>query len=437
MELNKLLGQSLIWRGLYFISLLMVNVFLARYLTAPVAGWVYYLTNIFLFVQILLSLSLQSGITYFASGNIIGVNKLLWLSICWSAVVGLLVLLVSFIYFHFVKDTTLQIELMYALFAFCYVTGMLLTGYVTVLFYTQNDFFLPNFLMTLLSLALVVMIPKNSITAGAIYEDHILYLYFILFILQGISLCIAFAMKNKSFREFSLPTKNENGKLFRYSIVAVAANVIFFLVYRIDYWFVRNNPAVCTDADLGNYIQVSKLGQLLLIIPQIIASVIFPRSASGLQRDELNNTMMIMARLLSRFFLLLMIIVALSGNRLFTFVFGETFDKMFWPFLIIVPGIFSLSVLTLLSAYFSGKGNVRVNLNGAIIALVFMLVGDYFLVPLYGITAAAAVSTVSYSINVGYSLLQFYKDYSINVFEFFRWRKTDYHWLKSLLKRNN
>ena len=76
----------------------------------------------------------------------------------------------------------------------------------------------------------------------------------------------------------------------------MAANIVFFLVYRVDYLFVNASP-VCTAADLGNYIQVSKLGQLLLIIPQIIASVIFPRTASGIERKELNNTLMIMARL--------------------------------------------------------------------------------------------------------------------------------------------
>ena len=64
-------------------------------------------------------------------------------------------------------------------------------------------------------------------------------------------------------------------------LTALAANVVFFLVYKVDYMFVNYSP-VCTAADLGNYIQVSKLGQMMLIIPQIIASVVFPRTASGM-----------------------------------------------------------------------------------------------------------------------------------------------------------
>ena len=122
---------------------------------------------------------------------------------------------------------------------------------------------------------------------------------------------------------------------------------------------------VCTAADLGNYIQVSKLGQMMLIIPQIIASVVFPRTASGIDRMKINNAIMMIARLFSQLFLLAFIITALFGDRIFIMLFGETFNKMQLPMLVIIPGIFSLSVLVLLSAYFSGKGKIKINLHGA------------------------------------------------------------------------
>ena len=104
--------------------------------------------------------------------------------------------------------------------------------------------------------------------------------------------------------------------------------------------------------------------------------------------------------------------------------------------LIIIPGIFTLSVSALLSAYFSGKGNVKVNLYSAIIALSVMLLGDYFFVLPYGIIAAAIVSTLSYLIDLIYLLFQFYKDYSISWVEFVRWERKDYKILFNLLKRD-
>jgi len=106
------------------------------------------------------------------------------------------------------------------------------------------------------------------------------------------------------------------------------------------------------------------------------------------------------------------------------------------PMLILIPGIFSLSLLALLSAYFAGKGKIKVNLYAAIIGLIVMVTGDFIFVPRYGILAAAVVSTVSYMTNTGFSMWHFHREYSIHWIEFFKWKKTDYNWLLSLLKLN-
>jgi O-antigen/teichoic acid export membrane protein len=265
------------------------------------------------------------------------------------------------------------------------------------------------------------------------HEGIVLNLYFLVYILQGFFLAVAFGIKNKSWRQISFPSLQQSGQVLKYSLIAHSGNIIFFLGYRIDYWFVHINRAVCTDADLGNYIQVSKMGQLFLIVPQIIASVIFPRSASGGNRVELSTALMTISRLLSQFFLLTFVITLLFGGVLFSAVFGPTFNQMQWPFLIIVPGIFCLSVLVLLAAYFSGKGVLRVNVVGNAIALAVIVAGDYFLVPVYGIIGAALVSTVGYFVNTLYSLMRFYKEYSITWADFFKWRRQDYTWLFNLI----
>ncbi len=432
MNFKKLLAQSLIWRSLYFASMLLVNIFLSRFLKASGAGSLYYLTNIFSLIQLLLSLSLESGITFFASGKIIPYNKLLWLSVAWSFIIGLSIFIFTFLYLFYVKHSPAEMIMSYSFFVVCYTTGLLLTNYCSVLFYAQGNFFLSNFILILLNIAFTCTIPFSNNSSNASFTNIVLYRYFSVFFIQGVFLAIAFIIKNKSWQQFAIPSIKELTRLGRYSLIALAANVIFFLVYRVDYWFVHNSP-VCTSSDLGNYIQVSKLGQLLLIVPQIIASVIFPKSASGADRLELNASVMTIARLLSQFFLFILVITAVFGKQIFILVFGETFDRMQLPFIIILPGIFCLSVLALLSAYFSGKGNLRVNVAGASVALIVVITGDYFFVPVYGIIAAATVSAVGYFVNLLYSLLQFYKDYSISWVDFFKWKRNDYYWLISLL----
>jgi O-antigen/teichoic acid export membrane protein len=434
--MKKLFAQSIFCRGFYFFSVLLVNIFLSRYLKAAGSGSLYFLTIIFSFLQVVLALGFEQAFTYFASSKLIERNKLVLFAGLWSILAGLL--MIGFVYIYFIIDKTVSPSLFpsWSLYAFLYVSGQSLMNYFTALYYTKDNYILPNLLLSLVNIVFVLIIPSKD--ASAEKAPLITTLYFATFFISGIVLIISFFIYNKNEGSFGFPSKKYYGDFLQYSFTALTANVIFFLVYRIDYLFVNNYvSADLTNraGDLGNYIQVSKLGQMLLIVPQIIASVVFPRTASGLDRRRLNSIIMILARLFSQLFLILFIGVLLLGKIVFIKIFGETFNAMQVPMLVLIPGIFCLSVLVLLSAYFSGKGKIKVNMQGAILALIVMIVGAWIFVPRYGIVAAAAVSTVSYAVNLGYSLFVFYKDYQINLFEFFKWRKEDYYWIKNLVQK--
>jgi O-antigen/teichoic acid export membrane protein len=434
MGLKRLFAQSIIWRGFYFFSILLVNVFLSRYLRAANTGNLYFITVIFSFIQVVLSLSAEAGIVYFASGNIIERNKLISLIGLWSVAAGIVMVSLTYAYFLFdSSDKTLLLP--YCLYGFFYVCGQSFAGYSVAIYYTKENYFTPNFLLGLVNIVFVIIIPGKNSLINPQHVQLIMSLFFSTYFIGGVLVYVSYIIRHRKDGAFGFPDK-ENFKLFlRYSITALAANVVFFLVYKVDYLFVRYSP-VCTATDLGNYIQVSKMGQMMLIIPQIIASVVFPRTASGIDRLKINHAIMMIARLFSQLFLLAFIITIFFGDRLFIMLFGETFNEMQIPMLIIIPGIFALSILVLLSAYFSGKGKVKINLHGAIIGLSVMIIGDFILVPRYGIIAAAAVSTLSYVSNLAYSLLHFYRDYSISWTEFVRWKKDDYNWLVTLIKKN-
>jgi O-antigen/teichoic acid export membrane protein len=432
MNFKKLLAQSIFWRGFYFFSVLLVNVFLSRYLKAAGSGSLYFLTIIFSFLQVTLALGLEQGFTYFASGNVIERNKLTGLAGLWSIIAG--VIMTGFIQLYFLIDKTANPSFLYSwsLYGFLYVSGQTLMGYITALYYTKENYVLPNFLLSLVNIIFVLIIPAKDAPTTEAEVEYITSLYFYTFFVSGLVLFVSFLLYNRRESASGFPARQHLKSFLQYSLTALSANVIFFLVYRIDYLFVNNSPAA-SAADLGNYIQVAKLGQMLLIVPQIIASVVFPRTASGIDRQRLNNLIMVIARLFSQLFLALFICVLLLGRSFFIKLFGETFNAMQVPMLIIIPGVFCLSVLVLLSAYFSGKGKVKVNVRGAIVALIVMIAGAWMFVPKYGIIAAAAVSTVSYAVNMFYALFIFYKDYQINFIDFFKWRKEDYYWIKNLM----
>lgn len=432
MQFKNLLAQSILWRGLYFLSLLLVNVFLSRFLHADLAGVLYFVSSIFSLVQLIIGLSLESGIVYFGSSNKIGDNKLFWLSLSWIAIASIIVFAGLCIYaFYFLQNDVFSKE-RFVLYGVCFIAGQLMLIYVSNLFYAKRNFLVPNLVMFIVNILFVIIITS---TYKFIQVVEIFDLYFFSIIVQGFLMMIVFIIKNKSFHKIQLPSQSLSKKLLQYSLTALIANVIFFLVYRIDYWFVNNSP-VCTAKDLGNYIQASKLGQILWLMPQIIASAVFPQVASGFDKEVVNKGIAVLSRLFCILFIIVLFLVLLLGKYFFIMVFGNSFNEMHVPFILLLPGIYFLSVLSLLSAYFSGKGNVIINVKGAFAALIVVVVLDYFFVPRYGIYAAAIVSTLGYGVNLLYSLMYFNKDHQIHFTDFFRWKISDYYWLKNMPQKN-
>ncbi len=432
MSFKTLLVQSLIWRGLYFVTVLLLNLVLSRFLEAALYGVIFYLSTIFALVVLVGSLSLDSGIGFYAANNKVPLQKLTVVALCWSVVAALAVYGGALYLFNGETYNGLSQQQL-VLYSLCYVCGLMLCNFFTALFYAKKDFIIPNAVMIAWNIFLIVLTFGYKVKTSDNIKT-VLHLYFLFLLAQGISLLIAWLIKTREYK-LAIPTWQEASPVFRYSMLALAANVVFFLVYRIDYWFVHNSP-VCTESDLGNYIQASKHGQMLLIVPQVLASAVFPETAGGINRQEVSHAIMRMARLFMQLYILLGIVVVFGGQSIFTWLFGESYNNMHIPFLLLLPGIFSLSVLALMSSYFAGKGKVMVNVKGALLALLFVAIADWIFIPVYGIVAAAVISSVGYTLNLGYSLLQFYRDYSINIAAFFRWQASDYSWIKDVIKRS-
>lgn len=431
MTFEKLLQQSLVWRGIYFFTVFFVNVMLSRFLQADGAGWIYYITNFFSLILLIASLSMESGFTYFSSNETINKNKLAWLSLIWTAIVAVLTFVFVSFYFSEIRTLNHLQTNQYLLYSLTYICGILLINFFTVLFYAQRNFFLPNLIMSVLNVVLCVFIYYATTLENG--YNLVVNGYFIIMFMQGVFLALAFLIKYKSIQDFLVPNLKEFKQIIRYSLIALAGNLVFFFVYRIDYWFVRYNTQSCSAEDLGNYIQASKLGQLMLVIPQIMASAIFPQTASGALRSDVNKSILILFRLFLIVFIVFILVIGIIGNWFFPFVFGATFNNVTLPLILLLPGIFGIAVLVLLSAYFSGKGKVNINVKGAILALIVVIIGDILFIPKYGIYAAAVVSAVGYLVNLFYAMWHFFKDYQLSISQLFDFSLQDFRWAKNML----
>lgn len=430
MRIEKLFGQSILWRSLYFFTALLANIFFSRYLQADKSGAVLYLANMFSFVSLLLGLSLESGLTYFASKKIISYNKLVLFSMLWVVIVAVTGIVTSGFFLNFfLKDMPIDGNGVQR-YAVVYVAGLMLINFFSVLFYSKSNYLLPSVILSVVNAAVIFCILfAGYFNNGA--TGFVVDLYFYSTFVQGLLLVIIFILRYNTLKKVALPTISNSKKLLHYSVLALGANIIFFLFNRIDFYFVEK---YCSKSDLGNYILVSRLGQMLLIIPQIIATVIFPHVAKGSFDKSVIDNVLIIGRLLARFYLVAIFVLVVTGKWLFPFIFGESFDKMYGLMIIFMPGFYAFSYLAVIGAFFLGTGNVKVNLAGTFIALLFLIAGDIFLVKIYGAYIAAIISATAYILNLLYAIYKFKKKFHVPFADFFKWQKQDLIWLKSLVK---
>lgn len=427
MRLQQLIYQGIVWRGLYYASVFVLNIVIARVYKANDSGVINFIINNLSFLLLLTSLSLESALGYFGSKNEIKVSKLTGLSLLFALLSAIATTGAAWL---FAKSQAVHVLPLFFVLPFVYVLGVVLTNYFSALFYARQQVILPNVVMIVVNALVLGFALYEFNTEESIRDKEVFLLVFIgSFLLQGLVLfftwCAAHGYK------LQMPARAEMKMLFNYAFRALLANVIFFLVYRVDYWFVES---FCTDKDLGNYIQVSKLGQIFLLLPSIVATAVFTRTAGGKQ-EEIRNVIEIISRWLLLLYLIFILVIVITGKWLFPMVYGQSFDLMYGPFLLLSPGILALSTLSLLGAFNAGKNKIGINIKGSVIALVVIIAGNLLLVPNYGIYAAALVSSVGYICFQVFVLYHFRKEYRSNILDFFIPKTSDWSMVKQFISQ--
>ena len=428
MNIHKLLYQNIIWRGLYYLLTFILNIVIARHFEAELTGVIYYLVNIYAFITLMASVSLESGLIYFASAKKILQSKLFSFSIIW---VTFTALIMAALFFSIVSFSKIKITSNEFLYALLFVCGNLLFTFLNSLFYADNKFKISNVTGIVINSLLIILIFFINESYWLTNEKYI-FIYFGSFLAQGIILAIIFINKYNPSWKFQLPSISQIKILFQYCLLAFASNVVTFLYYRIDYWFVHHYRS---PVELGNYIQVSKLAQMFFVLPGILAGAVFPITAGG-RRQEINDILTILSRSILFLYGVACLFFVIVGKWLFPFVFGDSFDNMYVPFLFLIPGILALSTLYTLTAYYAGKNRVMVNLKGALLTFIIIVSGDILFIPSYGINAAAAVSSVGYIAYHVYVLSVFTKEYKTSALDFFIFRFSDIPKMKRSILKN-
>jgi O-antigen/teichoic acid export membrane protein len=430
MRVATKIAQHFIWRGLYLASAFAINLLLARMLGADDSGHFYLIINNLSLVILIAGFSLESAIVYAGASNKVSPAKMATLSLAWSA--GIFVASGAVLY-YMLYDIINWTQIG---FLSLYLFSFLIINNFTALFQARHDFKTYNVLLlipNLVYLALLILLFISPASLGNLPDDkeQLVAGYFLLVFLQAACLLIGYVQKF-NHRSWQLVGKTEFVLLIRYASVAWGANLVFFLVYRVDYWLV---DYYVSDAALGNYIQVSKLVQLFITVPGLLASVIFPTTVTN-DPIQMRANLAKASRIVLSGYVVVLLILAAVGRYLFPWLYGETFTLMYDSFLLYIPGILAISAQALLAAWFAGRNMVRHNIYGALIALVIIFVLDVlFLSNNFGAPGAALASSIAYTAYFLYQYVVFTKDSHLRVKDFVVVNKSDFRWAIDLFNK--
>lgn len=182
-------------------------------------------------------------------------------------------------------------------------------------------------------------------------------------------------------------------QMARYGIKFHIAAVAGLLIFRADLLIV-NHFRGATEA--GVYAVATQVATMLMVLPGVIGTLIFPRIASSAS-DEHGDYAMRGTRH-TAFIMLLIFAVSVPLVFLLPVFYGPSFADAPVQLLILLPGVYLLGVEAVLVQYFNSRGMPVAIPVFWLVTLLTNVTLNLIFVPAFGARAAAAASSISYAL---------------------------------------
>lgn len=188
----------------------------------------------------------------------------------------------------------------------------------------------------------------------------------------------------------------------RFGLRGQAGNVMQLLNYRLDQYIVL---LFVNTKGVGIYAVAVGLTQSVWFFANAVATVLLPRLTATDEADAARTTPLVCRTTLLVSALAAIGLAAISPGVLM--LFGHAFRPSLTPLLWLLPGTVALAGSKILASYIFSQGHPGTNSLITIAALVVTLVGDFALIPPFGVAGAALVSTLAYGTHFALSLLAY------------------------------
>lgn len=176
------------------------------------------------------------------------------------------------------------------------------------------------------------------------------------------------------------------GLKFHISILAGA------IIFRADLLVVNHFRGA---DEAGVYSVATQFGMLLMLLPSVIATLLFPRVTA--EQDARGETTARVTKYTAGI-TLLCCVAAVPFSFLLPLIYGPAFASATWLLLILLPGVYLVGIESVLVQHFNALGVPRAIPVYWLVTLVANLFLVFYLVPRLGAQGAAIASTLSYAL---------------------------------------
>lgn len=202
----------------------------------------------------------------------------------------------------------------------------------------------------------------------------------------------------------------------RYGTYSTLGNGAQFLNYRLSSYLVE---IFCGRSTMGIYSAALQIAESIWLLCRSIAMLNLTEVASSGDTLKMRIKTTQLMRLSVALTLIAGATILIFPDSFFQFLLGEKFIGVKNIVLLLSLGIISFSIYSVLSAYLSGIGKVRINTTGSYIGLIITTIAGFTLIPIYNTTGAAIATSITHFIIMVYTVYRFKKHTSLTLREMF------------------
>lgn len=193
---------------------------------------------------------------------------------------------------------------------------------------------------------------------------------------------------------------------FKYGWKNELSYLIQFFNYRLSYFFILYFQDI---KSVGLFSVAIVVSESIWLMVKSITTVQYSKIVNlNNKRQSIELTKKsVKISLYSTLFMLL--VLALIPSVFFGFVFGKDFSTIKQLLFLLMPGILSMAVSNVYGHYFAAVNQMSVLILKSSVGLVFTVVLSVILIPVWGVTGACIVTSVSHLSSSLYLWVAFYK----------------------------